>query len=224
MTSLLLVLCLATGFSQNFRYEVRGKYSSGVSKEKLSTTKTMSDIRPGYPTTWVNDYISTQILLTSNGKVLKALGRNESLSAEQQSLLLTAEVGNEITVDVGYIYLNAATGIPDIRKMHFVEKVVLEIEAQFLGGHEGLSMYFDKNAIQKMPENGSNDINAILTFTVTETGEISNVQVLQPCKDPQVDKLLLKAISKMPKWIPAQNSKGIGITQEFEFIVGMGGC
>jgi len=50
-------------------------------------------------------------------------------------------------------------------------------------------------------------------------------QLSKTSGDQKTDKLLLKAINKMPKWKPAENSDGIKVKQEFEFSVGnCGGC
>lgn len=226
-TLILTFLCTLSAFSQVLSYQVKGKYTRGVSQEKLEVAKTMSDLRAGYPSSWINEYVSTEIAVKKNGKTRIARGLNETLNAEQQSLLQSAEVGSDIEVNVGYIYQNPVTGFPDIRKMHFVETVVPEVEAQFPGGYNELRTYVDKNAIDKITGKLADDKVpfVLITFTVTEKGEITNAQIVQSSKDPEVDRLLLKAINRMPSWKPAENSVGIKIRQEFEFSLGSNdGC
>jgi len=224
--STLLLLCFVSiGFTQDLRFEVRGKYTRGVSKEKLMTPKTMSDIRPGYPSSMIEEYTSTEIAVITNGKISKATGVNETLSAEQQSLLQTADVGSEIEVNVGYIHQNPVTLIPDIRKMHFVITVVPEVQAEFPGGYQELNSYLKKNAVDKIPETFSKEMKmALIHFTVSDEGKITNADVIESSKDPEIDKLLLKAIRKMPDWKPAVNAEGKKVEQEFEFSLGNGGC
>ena len=222
-----VLLCTVSGFSQVLDYQVKGKYTRGVSQEKLELARSMSDLRAGYPSSWINEYVSTEIAVKKDGRISIARGSNETLSAEQQNLLQTAEVGSDIEVNVGYIYQNPVTGFPDIRKMHFVETVVPEVEAQFPGGYEDLRTYVDKNAIDKIADRLSDDKMpfVLITFTVTEKGEISNAQIVQSSKDPEVDRVLLKAINRMPSWKPAENAVGIKIRQEFEFSLGSNdGC
>jgi TonB family protein len=60
-------------------------------------------------------------------------------------------------------------------------------------------------------------------FTVNEEGGIMNPKMLRTSRDSKADKLVLEAISKMPKWKPAQNSKGVKVKQEFTVPFG-GGC
>src|SRR5687768_15039585 len=104
ITTLLLILSLGIGISQNLTYEIRGKHTRGVSKEKLDRANTMVDIRPGFPSSMIEDYTSTEISVTTNGNVMKAVGSNDTLSTEQQRLLQTAEVGSDIAVQIGYVY------------------------------------------------------------------------------------------------------------------------
>ena len=61
-------------------------------------------------------------------------------------------------------------------------------------------------------------------FTVNEEGEIVNAKISQTSGDSKTDKLFVEAINKMPKWKPAQNSKGVKVKQEFIFNLSGGGC
>src|SRR5688500_7441625 len=128
---------------------------------------TMVDIRPGFPSSMIEDYTSTEISVTTNGNVMKATGSNDTLSAEQQSLLQTAEVGSDIAVQIGYVYQNPVTLFPDIRKMEFIMTVVPEIEASYPGGHHELMMYLEKNAIEKITEKFPKEMRGVvIKFTV----------------------------------------------------------
>lgn len=225
ITALILIYFIGYGVSQDLQYEVRGKHTRGVSKEKLDDAKTMIDIRPGYPSSMIDAYTSTEISVATNGKILKATGFNDTLSADQQTILQMADIGSDITVEVGYVHQNPVTLLPDIREMHFVLSVVPEIEATYPGGYQELRSYLKKNAIDKIPDGFSKQNKvAVVRFTVNETGGISNVQVSQSSTDPEIDRLLLKAINRMPNWTPAKNAQGVKVQQEFEFSVGNAGC
>ena len=54
---------------------------------------------------------------------------------------------------------------------------------------------------------------------MTEEGKIADATISKSSGDAATDKLLLKAITKMPKWKPAQTTDGTKVTQEFEFVV-----
>lgn len=88
-----------------------------------------------------------------------------------------------------------------------------------------MTQYLRENAINKIPETTSKQLQqALVGFTVNEKGAIANVQISKTSGDPNTDKLLLEAINKMPKWRPAEDSKGVKVKQEFEFSVGNVGC
>lgn len=222
---LVLLLFGIQGFSQNMTYVVRGKYSRPITKETLVTANSMADLMNGYPSSWINEYLSTEILVNSNGKNVKAAGINESLTEYQKSLLQTAEVGDEIVVDIGYTYPNSITGINDIRKMHFEATVIPETEAEFPGGYEELTQYLEDNKIKSISEKISGQLlPVVIQFTISENGEIADAHVSTSSEVPAIDRLLLKMIRKMPKWKPAENSNGQKIKQAFEFSVGNVGC
>ena len=223
LTSILISLIIPV-FSQGLNFEVRGTNGRTLTQTMILKANTMSDINPGYPSTWISEYIGTEISIIGEGKARKAVGKNEILSDDQKDLLHNASLGDNIIVDVDYKVANAIRGMEN-RHMHFELTLTPEIQAQFPGGHQDLSAYLEDNAIYKISEEASRQMDpAIIRFTVTETGEISNAHVLQSSKIPDIDKLLLEAINKMPKWKPAENSNGLKLKQEFEFTVGSGGC
>jgi TonB family protein len=107
--------------------------------------------------------------------------------------------------------------------MHVLMTVVPEIEAEFFGGSLEMTKYLKENIIYKIPETVPKQFNGIAVFTVNENGEISNAKISNTSGDSKIDELLLEAAYKMPKWKPAENSKGIKVKQEFEIIIGKGG-
>ena len=85
--------------------------------------------------------------------------------------------------------------------------------------------YLKENGIDKISEKALGIFQqALISFTVDTDGNITDAEISQTSGDPETDKVLLDALNKMPKWKPAENSKGIKVKQEFEFSVGNGGC
>jgi len=226
ITSLLLLFCL-TGFSQDLSYTVRGKYKLPIKKEKLNTVNVMSDLISGYPASWIMSYVSVEVTATCNGKELTANGANAIFTEEQKNILNTVDLGAVITINIRYKCKNAVTGDIEISKMHYSATAVPEIEAEYTGGLEEMKQYLKENAIEKISEERSKQMPlTLLRFTVNEAGEIANAKIAVTSGDVKIDNLLLEAINKMPKWKPAENSKGVKVKQEFEFSVGnqKGGC
>ena len=223
--TVILLLVAAFGYAQGLRYEVRKAYSRPVTKETLLAAKKLSDLNPGYPSSWITQYVSTEIIVTSKGKVVRAEGINETLNEDQLRIIKMADPGTDLVVDIDYKYTNPITGHLDPRIIHYTLTVSPGVEARYPGGNEKLNRYLEDNAIYKISEQDSKAIQPVLIrFTITETGEVANAQIANSSENPGVDKLLLKAIKKMPKWKPAENLDGEKVRQNFEFSVGNGGC
>lgn len=217
----------AAGLSRELSYEVHGNYTRPVTKEKLGEASLLSDFITGYPVNWITDYVSVEILATSNGKAMKAISTNDVLSAEQKNILNTVDPGTGIIINVNYKYKNPVTDNIYIHNMNVSMMIVPEAEAVYAGGQQQLKKYLKENVISKISETKSaqlQEANAIVIFTVNEEGEIINAKISETSGDVKTDKLLINAINKMPNWKPAENSKGIKVKQEFKFRVGNAGC
>ncbi len=232
--SLLLILFFFVSFNlcfaQNLNDKLRRNLTS-IKKEKLNEVKSMSEIIPYYPSLWIMHYVSGEITATSGGKVIKAIGSGETLNAEQKNILNVADIGSEIKININYQYKNAVTDNIENSTMHFSTFVVSGIEAEYPGGYEQMTKYLNENVIDKIYEASNSKRISIppagVTFIVDEEGQIIDAKITLTSKDPKIDKLLLDATNKMPKWKPAQNENGKKIKQEFNFNIPFysgGGC
>ena len=250
LSTLLMLLILISGYSQNatykylaayyhpekndsvkndikrnFYYNVHGAYEKIVKKETLNSAKRLEDISDGYPKNWVNNYVSAEIRTKQNGKTKSAKSSNEILTAEQKNILRTTDIGADIEIYVKYKTLNSATGDPSVRDMRFTLTVIPDIEAQYPTGFNGMQKYLWDNAINKFEEVSSKTIGqGKVRFTVNEEGETIDAQIKTSSGDYKIDRLIIDAIDKMPKWKPAQNSNGTKVRQDFEFSMGVDGC
>ena len=204
-------------------FTVRNTSFKPVKKQSLITAKTMKDINPGYPSSWIlqEEYVSTQIKLTSNGKTQEAIGSNENLSDAQINLLSKVDMGSNIDFQVNYKKINSVTGIIEDRLMEFSFTLVPAQEASFIGGAEKLDAYLKKEIIDKLPLQKADQVQiAMVKFTINEKGEVTNPRISESSKDKEIDLLLLRAIHYMPTWKPAENADQVKIKQNFEFSVG----
>ena len=223
--TLFLLLLMLPGFSKEPNYYVKGTYDRAVKKEVMTEAKLIRDLVPGYAKNWITDIISVELLVTNNGKVMKADGKTEELNMQQKNLFNSVDLFSHIVINVKYRDENAATAKMDIREMHVSLTVIPESEAEFVGGTEKMKKYLKESAINKIDElTEKYMLNAIITFTVNEDGTIANAKISKSTGDPKTDDMLLAAINKMPKWKPAMNSNGVKVKQEFEFRVGNEGC
>jgi len=221
----LLSMLIITGFAQDLSYGIHGKYTHPVKKEVLNNAATMSDIIPYYPVHWITGYVSVEISATRDGKEIMAAGANDTLTKEQKNILNEVDLGTELVINIKFKSKNSVTGNIYVDDMNYSATAVPETEAEYSSGNQQMTQYLKENAIDKIPEISSEQIQGVIVaFTVDEEGEIANAQISRTSGDPKIDKLLVKAINNMPKWRPAEDSKGIRVKQDFEFRVGTTGC
>lgn len=216
----LLLSFLVAPPQQNINYDVHGAYSRSIKKITLTQASTVSDIIPQYPSQWIKDYAFVEVIVTADGKTAKAAGKNSTLTAEQKNILLAAGLGSEVTITIGYNEKNAVTDRIQTATMQFEATVTPEKEAEYNGGYQQLTQYLQENGISKISPKSPKDFKPVIVkFTVDERGEIANAHVAKSSQDPKIDMTLLQAITKMPKWKPAETAKGVKVKQEFQFSV-----
>lgn len=222
---LLLALVFVPTHAQNLDYSIHGKYEHPVRKEILMKAKTLADIIPYYPASWISSYTSTEILTIYEGRSVLGKGNNDTLNTEQINILNNADLGSAIEINVNYTFKNAVTGNPEIGLMHYTATVIPETEAEYPGGNTALTKYVKENAIDRISESVSNQFKALtIRFIVDEKGDVTRAQLSGTSGDPETDKILLETLYNMPGWKPAANANGTKVKQEFEFSVGKGGC
>lgn len=226
----LLFLHLA-GIAQNddLSFELRKKYSRPVKKETLMQARSLQDMIVSYPSNWISSYVSVELLATCKGRPMKATSANETLSAEQKNMLSMADPGSEMIINVKYTYRDPVTHVIENNTMHVAFTIVPEKEAGYPGGTAQLKQHLKAMGLKKDAEplfpaahTGPNlpPQYSGVQFTINEKGEVENAWLFHTSPDQKRDQLLLEAVRKMPKWTPAENSKGVKMKQEFELVVG----
>ncbi len=235
LSTLICILFFVTGFSQSsadyYDWMVHGK----IKKEMLADAKEMFDVIPNYPKNYFGalmDYVSVEISGICDGKKISAVSSNEVLTAEQKNLLNSTDLGSDLIITIKFSYKDPAndvygTGgrVKEFRP--FMVMVVPEIEAQYPGGYNKMAEYIRENIVNKTSDTtaAKKAMNAIIDFTIDEEGKIIGAKLVRTSTDSKIDELIMEAANKMPKWSPAQNSKGIKVKQVFSFPVRRGaGC
>jgi TonB family protein len=223
--SLAFLLLVVSGFSQDLKFDVHGKYRRGIHKETL---KTLADLISGYPSNWISAYTSVEIKGTSGGKTISYTSTDDLLTNEQHLLLSSADLCSDVVINVKYTYTDGLSGKVENNQIHVTLTLIPDVEATYLGGEEEMNAFIKQNAISKIPESTSKKITgAIVKFTVNENGEVGNVQLTRTTGDTTTDALLIETLNKMPKWKPAENADGTKVKQDFEFSLNgarSGGC
>jgi len=226
--SLAFLLLFVSGFSQDLKFDVHGKYRRAIHKETLSSAKTLADLISGYPSNWISAYTSVEIKGTSGGKTVSYTSTDDLLTNEQHLFLCSADLCSDVVINVKYTYNNGPSGKAENNQIHVTLTLIPDVEAVYSGGEEEMNTFIKQNAISRIPEATSKKITgAIFRFTVDENGEVGNIQLTRTTGDTTTDALLMETLRNMPKWKPAENADGTKVKQEFEFSLNgarSGGC
>jgi hypothetical protein len=219
---LLTIACTFNGFAQNdLKFEINKALPFiSIQENKLDKINSLTDLDKRYPTDWVKEYISVEISAYKNGIKTKATGVSNILTQVQKELIQLADRNNDIAVSVTYLPENSLKNNTE-KQYDFKVTIMPGKNAIYAEGTEQLIQYLEKNSIANI-EAGSftgYDLTAI-KFTVNEEGSISDIKIAIPSKDTKIDEMLVKAISKMPSWKPAEFSNGLKVKQNFVLTIG----
>jgi hypothetical protein len=214
---------------ENFRY---GVYPFHIRAHRrpsteLGAAKSMLDLIDEYPSSWVSDYVSTEVSVVSNGQTKTAIGANETLTKEQKELLEMAEINSKVAINIKYKQENGATRKMDVHTLNYLIMVMPETRASYPGGPDALDQYLKENVINRLSDADLKEMKeGIVEFTINEKGQVEGVGLMQNTGRTTADKLLLKVIYMMPQWEAAKDAKGMPVKQQFKFAAGnwFGGC
>jgi TonB family protein len=178
----------------------------------------------------VIDYVSIEVLTTSNGKTLAARSSTDELTNEQKNILNSADLGSDIRIKIKFnykkwVYKNIHS-TDTLKEALYLITVVPATEAEYPGGFKQLSTYLTTNILDKISDKNrsKNILQAIVKFTVDEEGQLMDVKLSRTSTDLKTDQLILDAIHKMPKWKPAKNYQGMKVKQEMSIPFRGQGC
>lgn len=222
-----IVLFTLSSFAQNLNFSIHGKYEHPISKETLAKARSVGDIIPYYPASWIDSYNLSVISVTSNNNTVSARSSNDVLSEDQLKMIGSLDIGAELSINIDYQSVNSVTNQTESRSMHYSATVVPEKEAVYTDGNEQLTQYIKQNAIEKISADDTKELEvAVVRFTVSEAGKITGSRIEKTSGIESVDRLLLDVIDQMPDWQPAADVQGQKVSQEFELVVSNGndGC
>lgn len=202
---------------KNLFFNIRGRYNGTTTKSRLSESKLIKDFVPGYPTDWVSDYVSIEMIFNKNDDEYILHSTNDTLTPEQRELINSLDINDNVSIRVAYKYKNPATNETEYRNMKDISLVVVpEFSAMPVFGYDLLIEYLEENSLSKIPATLQNKMDQlIIYFNVDELGEINNVIVKQSSGFIEVDELILDLTNNFRNWTPAQDNNGNTVLQDF---------
>ncbi|NND33357.1 MAG: energy transducer TonB [Saprospiraceae bacterium] len=191
-----------------------------ITREELDEARSLTDLNKNFKSSWIKEYISIEILINHNGRIMKGLSHDDILTHEQKDIMTMADSETDISVRVLYMPKNTLKN-NEPKEIDFSFRLTPENNASYSGGFEELQRYIKQEAIDKMADGSFNPEDlAAIKFTINKAGQIVNTHLVESSKDESIDALLLQTIRKMPPWKPAEYDNGLKIKQDFVLTVG----
>lgn len=211
----------------NFSYNLGSRFSP-LKKGDLNNVKSIVDFLPEEETRAVVSYKSVSVITIENDKQtdIRETGKTDVLTTEQLSLLHSFNYSTNFLIRADYLGVNEETGKFEDNYFSPHLTIVPEKQASYMGGKDLLLAYLRENNRENTANLNEDNLQpAKLYFTVTTTGEVSNVKLDKTSGYLSIDDKMIQLITNTPeKWIPAENSKGEKVNQELVISFGMLGC
>lgn len=191
-----------------------------LNAEELEQVSTIQDINKFFKNEWVREYILVQYKIINKG-VEKTINTNTGeISKDLKYFLQSADNGTGISVHIDYIPENSLKH-NEPKKDGFTFVINPEKLAAFPGGTDKLESYLNDQVLTHVSKDVLPGYTlAAVKFTVTEKGNIQNIQIVESSKDEKTDAILLDAVNNMPNWIPAEYADGSKVKQDCMLTVG----
>lgn len=96
--------------------------------------------------------------------------------------------------------------------------------ASFIGGDDRLVAHLKERIVPHVIAGIGWLKPPVVHFVVDEQGAATKVELVATSGNQELDAVLLRAVSGMPRWKPAQNAEGRAVPQAFEFKVVQAAC
>ncbi|MCB0689339.1 MAG: energy transducer TonB, partial [Saprospiraceae bacterium] len=212
---LIFIVTLSSGYTQNVGYGIV-PINMSIKKESAGIAQTIMDLNQRFPQAWIREYISVDLTVTQDGKMLKSRGENEALSEDQQQLLRHCKSGDLIKVSVHYYPDN---NLPkEIKELAFTVTVVPDVPAAFPGGEVALRKYLQTNIMEPLAKLVDDNLHEVrIAFQISRDGSVSDVRMVKNSYSEEANSFLVSAMKKMPDWSPALNKEGSPAPDQYQF-------
>lgn len=206
-------------------FSVRAKNDHRIRKDEFQQTKRVDEMIENYPSSWISEYRSVELISYHNKNKTSAIGEDNVLTSEQLELIKASEINDEIQVLVKFKTENIVSKRLEDRELIVNMSIVPTKEAEYPGSYENLIAYFALNSKGKVSAKVINEMDpSSISFVVNEVGRTEEVEVTNSCGDKDIDRLFVDLILNMPAWEPAKDEAGNKVKQKLQFNFGLDGC
>jgi TonB family protein len=236
MKKAILLALLSAGAScaigQNSKIDRPVASTAFLQKENLVGTQSVNDVLmsmyryPDYVQEWTAQlkYLLVEVVGICEGKERRSVAKGGVFSADQTEIFSKSDVGRLLKINVEYMELvssiNPSSDPNEVKRMRLHITVRPAVEAMYPGGYAEMVTYL-RNSVYAGLGNESDPADEIktkveqsaVTFIVNEEGTVTDAKIERSSSNDDIDRLILDAVKKMPKWSPAAAASGIKVKE-----------
>ncbi len=212
---------------KDFLVKVESRFMTTVTREDLNNAKTIFDIFPPEAVSGVAQYDLVEISIEKEEPLnLKEFGTEVEFNKAQRKLLASLDYSTDFYLRTNIKRKNKYNDELSYDYIVYYITVVPEREAEYSEGLNSLASYLKQKAFE---DKIIIDQNAVkpgrLEFTVTKTGDISDVHLDSSSGYSEMDERLEMLLNDLPgSWTPAENANGEPVNQKLILFFGIQGC
>lgn len=210
----------------DFFYDIDSRFLKTITKSELQNAKSIHDIFSSDETKGIESFRDVNISILPRDAEKFAKGDGNQLNSTQLELLQSTEYSNDICIEAFCKRQNSETWITEEYCFVYYITIVPEKEAEFKDGQQALIKYLKENSKEEAASVNRDRLEpGKVRFVVTKNGKIGPVALESTSGYDAIDDKMLKLIMNLPgEWMPATNSKGKKVDQEFIYSFGIVGC
>ena len=212
---------------EDFLVKVESRFMTTVTKEELNNANTIFDIFPPEAVNGVAQYDLVEISIEKEEPLnKKEIGTKVEFNEAQRNLLASLDYSTDFYLRTNIKRKNKYTGELSYDYIVYYMTVVPEKQAEYSDGLNALAEYLKQKAFE---DKIFIDKYALkpgrLDFTVTKTGDISDVYLDSSSGYSEMDERLEVLLNELPgTWTPAENANGEPVNQKLVLFFGIQGC
>jgi hypothetical protein len=206
--------------------DIGNRFNNTITKSELTNYETIFDLIPDIDMYENLTYFDTEVTHLIGFEKISQFSDDIQLTEEQKDLIRGLDYSDNYVVISKYKRKTEESGNPEEDYLSYFITIVPETQAQYEGGMDELLSLINRNIHESTEEYTIDGLRpGKVFFTVTSTGDINNIRVVETSGYTSLDEKMVKAIGSLPgKWKPAQNDKGEAIPQELVASFGKMGC
>jgi hypothetical protein len=205
---------------------IGSRFTNTITKSQLTEYETIFDLIPLVDMYENVTFYDTEVSLLKEHERVSLYSNGATLTKEQKELVRGLDYSDNYVVYTKYKRKKVESGNPLEDYLSYYITIVPETQTEYEGGMDELLSLINRHIHEKTAEYTVDGLRpGKVFFTVTSTGDINNIRIVETSGYTSLDEKMVKTIGSLPgKWKPAMDDKGRAINQALVVSFGKMGC